>query len=67
MINVELNGQDFQVDQGSTVTQLLEKAKLPSRFCAVELNLEILPKDEFGTRQLSHGDKLEIVTLVGGG
>ncbi|MFN7449128.1 MAG: sulfur carrier protein ThiS, partial [Pirellula sp.] len=45
----------------------LTHAKIESRFCAVELNLDIVPKSDYATRRLQSGDKVEVVTLVGGG
>ena len=34
---------------------------------AVELNGEILPKNEYADRMLEDGDRMEVVTFVGGG
>ena len=34
---------------------------------AVELNLEVVPRAQHGATVLREGDKLEVVTLVGGG
>jgi sulfur carrier protein len=67
MITIELNGVASLVDEKSTVEDVLRSSKIQSRFCAVELNLEIVPKEQYSTRSLVDGDKLEIVTLVGGG
>ncbi len=67
MITIEFNGQASQVDEQSTVADLLRLAKVESRFCAVELNLEIVPKDLYDSKSLNDGDKIEVVTLVGGG
>ena len=67
MITIEFNGQASQVDKKLTVADLLRMAKVESRFCAVELNLEIVPKEQYEAKQLVDGDKIEVVTLVGGG
>ncbi len=67
MITIEFNGQASQVDEKSTVADLLRLARVESRFCAVELNLEIVPKDLYDSKSLNDGDKIEVVTLVGGG
>ena len=67
MITIEFNGETSQVDEKSTVADLLRLAKVESRFCAVELNLEIVPKDQYAAKSLVPGDKIEVVTLVGGG
>jgi thiamine biosynthesis protein ThiS len=34
---------------------------------AVELNLDIVPRDRWADTQLNEGDRLEIVHFVGGG
>jgi thiamine biosynthesis protein ThiS len=67
MICIEMNGNRKEIEDGATIAQLLDQSEISSRFCAVELNLEIVPKDEYGSRRLVSGDKLEVVTLVGGG
>jgi thiamine biosynthesis protein ThiS len=67
MICIEMNGHRKEIEDGATIAQLLEQSQISSRFCAVELNLEIVPKVEYSSRRLVSGDKLEVVTLVGGG
>ena len=67
MITIEFNGETSQVEEKSTVADLLRLTKVESRFCAVELNLEIVPKDQYTSKSLVSGDKIEVVTLVGGG
>ena len=67
MITIEFNGEASEVDASSTIADLLRMAKVESRFCAVELNLEIVPKDQYAVKSLIDGDKIEVVTLVGGG
>jgi len=41
--------------------------ELDPRRLAVELNLELVPRAEHARQKLAEGDRLEIVTLVGGG
>ncbi len=67
MINIEFNGESKEIDEESTVDALLQSANVESRFCAVEVNLEIVPKAQYATKTLVQGDKIEVVTLVGGG
>ena len=67
MITIEFNGKASQVDEKATVADLLRISKVERRFCAVELNLEIVPKDQYDSKCLASGDKIEVVTLVGGG
>jgi thiamine biosynthesis protein ThiS len=40
---------------------------LKSDRVAVELNRDIVPRDQWDTTNLSDGDRLEIVHFVGGG
>ena len=67
MITIEFNGEKKQIDEKSTIADLLRSAKVESRFCAVELNLEFVSKERYETTCLVNDDKIEVVTLVGGG
>lgn len=67
MISIEFNGKTIELQDGSTIADLLQQAKVESRFCAVELNLEIVSKDQYSSQSLATGDQVEVVTLVGGG
>ncbi len=40
---------------------------LSDQLCAVEVNKELVPHKERNTFVLQEGDRVEIVTLVGGG
>jgi sulfur carrier protein len=62
-----VNGEPRQVDDRTTVAQLLEAMEFDNRQLAVECNLELVPRGAHACRVLTEGDRLEIVTLVGGG
>ncbi|MEM8945309.1 MAG: sulfur carrier protein ThiS [Planctomycetota bacterium] len=64
---IHVNGQQREVSQGSSIADLLEHLQLDRRYVAVERNLELVPRGEHATAQLADGDRLEVVTLVGGG
>lgn len=66
-VNIVLNGQARQLAAPLTIAQLLAQLQIPSRGVAVEVNQEIVPRSLHEERELSDGDKLEIVSLVGGG
>lgn len=66
-VNVVVNGQPRQVAAGMTVAELLGTLNLATRYVAVEINLEVVPRQTHAQRQLADGDRLEIVALVGGG
>ena len=67
MITVHINGEEQQIDENSSVADLLAELKINNRFCAVERNLEVIPREIHDQCKLEPGDRIEIVTLVGGG
>ena len=66
-MNIVVNGQPRDVASGTTIAQLLESLRLDPRTLAVELNLDVIPRGRHAECTLQEGDRLEIVTLVGGG
>ena len=66
-ISVQFNGQCLVVPFGTSVTELLAVAEIRSKLVAVEVNLEIVPREQHGEFRVNEGDTIEAVTLVGGG
>ncbi len=64
---ITLNGKPESVEEGSTISALLQSKGVNPARVAVELNRRILRREEYATIQLSAGDALEVVTFVGGG
>ena len=62
-----VNGEELNFSTGNTVRQLLEQLHLADRPVAVERNGQIVPHSTFDQAELTEGDILEVVTLVGGG
>ena len=52
---------------GSSVSDLVSALDLDGRKIAVERNLEIVPRSQYGGTELENGDRIEIVAFVGGG
>ena len=67
MVEFEFNGKLHKSPQQTTIRGLLENSRIESRYCAVEVNEEILPKDQYDLYCVQPGDRIEVVTLVGGG
>jgi len=65
--DIVLNGEPRAVAPGTTVAALLAELGLDPRRVAVERNLDIVPRAEHAATRLHAGDRLEIVTFVGGG
>ena len=66
-IQVSVNGEPVRVPVGSTITDLLQRLELDRARVAVEHNRRVVPRAEHAALRLNHGDRLEIVTFVGGG
>ena len=66
-IDVVINGQARKIEEGTTVSVLLDQLGLGERRVAVERNREIVPRAEHASTILVAGDRLELVTFVGGG
>jgi sulfur carrier protein len=66
-MNIQLNGQTREMPEGSTVANLLGELGLKQPHVAVEVNLEVVPRGVHCETRLNEGDRVEVVTLVGGG
>ncbi|MBC2581837.1 sulfur carrier protein ThiS [Clostridium sp. DJ247] len=62
-----INGEAINFKGGITITEMLEELKLDSNKVVVEVDLEIINKDEFSVKILSTDSKVEIIRFVGGG
>jgi sulfur carrier protein len=66
-VQIVVNGEAREVPEGLEVSSLLSHLGLPSDRVAIERNLEILPRSQWGKTPVEPGDRYEIVHLVGGG
>jgi sulfur carrier protein len=64
---IQVNGESRGVSDGQTVAALLHELDIRVDRVAVELNLEILDRSDFDTRGLREGDRVEILSFIGGG
>lgn len=65
-MKISINGEPREVADGLTIDALLREMKIADRV-AVEVNLEVVRRAHHADHRLSPGDKVEIVTFVGGG
>ena len=65
--DVIVNGEPHAIEDGSSVADLLRALGLDAQQVAVERNREIVPRAAHAQTPLTPGDRLEIVTFVGGG
>lgn len=62
-----LNGEERDVADVLTIADLVNALGLDARKVAVERNLEIAPRSTYVDTALAEGDRIEIVTFIGGG
>jgi thiamine biosynthesis protein ThiS len=66
-MKIIINGEERSFDPPLTLAALVQRLGMKTDRVAVELNLDIVPRDQWPAQQLSEGDRLEIVQFVGGG
>ena len=66
-IDIVINGETRTVLHGTTVAGLVDELGFGDRRVAVERNREVVPRAQHATTVLAAGDRLEVVTFVGGG
>jgi thiamine biosynthesis protein ThiS len=64
---IVVNGASRELPAGATAADLVAVLGLAGRPLAVEHNEQVVPRSRLADCRLSSGDRLEIVTLVGGG
>ncbi len=66
-VTIQVNGEPRGVNEQITVSDLLRELNIKPDRVAVELNLEIVERQMFDTRLLKEGDRVEILSFIGGG
>jgi thiamine biosynthesis protein ThiS len=66
-MKIKVNGDARDIPDGLTVSALLEHLGMPLNRVAVERNLDILPRANWGETHVAANDSYEIVHFVGGG
>ena len=64
---IQLNGDPYEVINGTNLNELLNKLKLQKNKIAIEVNGEIIEKSKYPNLILRREDKVEIVHFIGGG
>lgn len=66
-VGIIVNGECREIAAGASALDVVAALGLEGRPVAVEVNERVVPRRELAGRMLCAGDRLEIVTLVGGG
>ena len=67
MAKIQLNGDPYEVNDGTNLNELLNKLKIEKNKVAIEVNGEIIEKKKYNNLVLTKNDKVEIVHFIGGG
>ncbi len=66
-MKITVNGEPQEVADGLTVAGLLTLLGVRDERVAVEVNVDVVRRDARAARALAEGDRVEIVSFVGGG
>jgi sulfur carrier protein len=66
-VKIFINGVPRELAEGTTVAALLDELEVTRRQVAVEVNCQLVPRARHAEHRLCEEDRLEVVTLVGGG
>jgi thiamine biosynthesis protein ThiS len=68
-MTMKVNGEDREVPTGMLLSELLRSLgeRFEGRSVAVAVNLDIVPREQHAEHVLKQGDRVDVVTAVGGG
>ena len=66
-IKIKINGKFSMINDNLSLSQLLKRLKIPLKKVAIELNEEIIDKNNLNKIIFKTNDKIEIVHFIGGG
>ena len=66
-IKIKINGKFSTINENLSLSTFLKELKIPIKKVAIELNQEIIDKNNLKTIKLKNNDKIEIVHFIGGG
>lgn len=66
-MELEVNGERHEVEEGTTLAQLLQELKFTPNGTAVSVNDAIVPKGSWAEFVLAQGMKVDVFSLVAGG
>ena len=64
---MKVNGKSMDMDEITTISSLLSKLGINEEKVVVELNKEIVIKEEYSKINLQEDDTIEVISFVGGG
>jgi sulfur carrier protein len=67
-VKVTINGSDREIEEGTKVADVVRELAGPRRTgIAISLNGEVVPKSRWEFVTVGDGDRLEVLSAIGGG
>ncbi|MDO9207231.1 MAG: sulfur carrier protein ThiS [Sulfuricurvum sp.] len=66
-MDIKVNGEVREMNEGSTLHDLIHTLGLEERVMAAAVNMQIVKKDAWDSAVLNDGDTIELLDFVGGG
>ena len=66
-MRIYVNGEARELSSTLSIAELITQLDLPAPRIAIELNREVVRRNDWGGTMLKDGDRIEIVHFVGGG
>ncbi len=67
MVTIVLNGEQKKIEAEVTLDRLLDLFSLPRQRVAIELNKQVVRREQWKTTKLKDSDLIEVIHFVGGG
>ena len=66
-IKIKINGKLSVINDNLSLSNFIKQLKIPLKKVAIELNQEIIDKNNLNKIKLKKNDKIEVVHFIGGG
>ena len=67
MMEIRLNGEPRQIEEGTTLQKLVGTLQLPNQALAIAVNRKVVTRAKWPEVVLLQGDQVELVRAIGGG
>lgn len=67
LMQIIVNGKKYKIKEKQNILMLLKKLGFKMSKVAIEINKDLIPRETYKSVKLKKGDKVEIVTFLGGG
>ena len=66
-MKIIVNGEEKDVQDSITVDKLLSQLGIKDKTMAAAIDMQVIKKDDWETREIKEGEKVEFLHFVGGG